>query len=156
MDDTVVGVFDRDQLSDGLVALHRAGLGAQARVLDAARGDLAAQLRRIGVVAPLAPEDQAAGTALIVVSAAGRGAVVAEALDHAGARAVRRVARDGAGFGVASGPVAASGLPSFRRPPRPRSVSQPSRPARPTGEEATDVWPSVAGAISPAEEAPSP
>ncbi len=156
MDDTVVGIFDRDQLSDGLVALHRAGLGAHARVLDAARGDLAAQLRRIGVVAPLAPEDQAAGTALIVVSAAGRGAVVAAALDHAGARAVRRVARDGPGFAVASGPATVPGRPSFRRPPRAPSVSQPRGPARPTNEEAADVWPSVADTIPPVEDAPSP
>ena len=132
MEDSIVGVFDRERLSDGLVALHRAGFGPQARVLDPARGDLASQLRRIGVELPLDALDDRGDTALVVVSAAGREAAVAAALERAGARAVRRVSRDGPAFAVATtGPA----------PARSRGGRRAGRPATPA--RGADRWPVV-------------
>src|SRR5689334_21593486 len=76
--DTVVGVFERDRLSGALVALHRAGFGPHARVLDGARGDLAGQLRRSALDDALDPAALDAGLAVVVVSAPGRAALVAD------------------------------------------------------------------------------
>jgi len=152
MDDSVVGVFDRERLSDGLVALHRAGYGPQARVLDPARGDLAGQLRRLGVAAPLDPVDQEAGTALIVVSAPGRAPAVAEALERAGARAIRRVSRDGPAFAVATPPTAPGpARPRGGRPPR--AAARPRRTPFPASTVAADGWAVPDG--PPGDEAPA-
>jgi len=88
--ETVIGAIARDRLSDVLVAVHRARLGPQTRVLDGARGALAAQLRRAGLppdAAPLGgvPEET---MALILISAPGRSVGAADVLRAAGARAV--------------------------------------------------------------------
>ena len=93
--DTVVGVFDRERLSSALAMVHRAGFGPHARVLDGARGDLVGQLRRAGIRLTLEPRDEDGATALIVVTAPGRGAAAADALARAGARAVHRAGRGG-------------------------------------------------------------
>ena len=139
MEESIVGVFDRERLSDGLVALHRAGYGPQARVLDPARGDLAGQLRRLGVAAPLDPEDRDVGTALIVVSAPGRVTAVVEALERAGARAIRRVSRDGPAFAVATSPTAPGpARPRGGRPPR--AVGRPRRSPIPAPTAGTEAW----------------
>ena len=90
-----VGVFDSETLGNGLVALHRAGLGAHARLLDAARGDLDRQLDRAGIRLALTAGDRTADTKVLVIVAPGRSAAVAEALARAGARAVHLTARGG-------------------------------------------------------------
>ena len=90
--DAVVGVFARERLTEGLVATHRAGFGPHARVLDGSRGELAGQVRRMGLVVPLSPEEDA-GSALIVVTAPGRTNAVADILTRAGALAVHVVGR---------------------------------------------------------------
>jgi len=93
--DAVVGVFARDRLSEALVATHRAGFGAHARVLDGGRGDLQEQLRRAGWAAPLSP-DLDPGAVLVLVNAPGRAGRVADLLARAGADVVLLVGRPGA------------------------------------------------------------
>lgn len=90
--DAVVGLFDRDRLSEALVATHRAGFGPHARVFDGARGDVAGQLRRagVGLSRPLAVEQ---GTVLILVNAPGRADLAAATLARVGARQVLRGVR---------------------------------------------------------------
>lgn len=105
--DTVAGVFERSTLSDALAATHRAGFGPHARVFDGARGDLAGQLRRAGFRLPLAPETDPA-TVLIVVTAPGRAATIAQLLARAGARAVYDARRGTAPFADAA-PIPAGG-----------------------------------------------
>ena len=92
--DAVVAEFARDRLSEGLVATHRAGFGAHARVLDGGRGDLREQLRRAGWTAQLSP-DVGPETVLVLVNAPGRAARVVDILARAGARAVLLAARPG-------------------------------------------------------------
>ena len=102
--DAVVGEFARDRLSEALVATHRAGFGAHARVLDGGRGDLREQLRRAGWAAPLSP-DVGPETVLVLVNAPGRAARVIDLLARAGARAVFLATRPGVV------PVAADAVP---------------------------------------------
>ena len=89
----VVAAFARDRLGDGLAALHRAGFGTNARVLDGARGDLLPQLTRTGLPADLYPEPPDRGTALLLVSVPGREVAVGDLLLRAGAADVRVVSR---------------------------------------------------------------
>ena len=93
--DVVVGVFGREQLSTGLVAVHRQGFGPQARVLDSARGRLGDQLRKAGVQisASFAADDT--DSTLILVRAPGRAERAIEAMNGAGARAVYVAAQPG-------------------------------------------------------------
>lgn len=93
--DVVAGVFGRDQLSTGLVAVHRAGFGPQARVLDSARGALDGQMRKAGlrVAASFAADDT--DTTLILITAGGRAERAAAILSEAGARSVYRAAPAG-------------------------------------------------------------
>jgi hypothetical protein len=90
--DHVIGVFSRDDLSAALAAVHRAGFGPQARVIDGARGDAVAQLRRASLrvegETPLDP-----GALLIVVTAPGRSAMVSALFAQVGARSVLYAAR---------------------------------------------------------------
>src|SRR5215211_6288628 len=92
--DHVVGTFPRAELSAALAATHRAGFGPQTRVFDGARGDTARQLERAGlrVLDGAAP---AADALLIVVTAPGRTAIVAELFERLGAEAVLLAARGG-------------------------------------------------------------
>lgn len=82
----VVGVFNRAQLSEGLTAVHRAGFGPQARVLDSARGPLREQLRQLGhrAAAEFGPDET--DTVLVVIGAPGRSERATAMLRQAGAR----------------------------------------------------------------------
>jgi hypothetical protein len=91
--ETVIGVFAPDRLNPALAALHRAGFGAHARVLDGARGNLAAQWRRANLSVDLAQLGLDAGDILILISAPGRSAIAASTLAGVGARAVWRIHR---------------------------------------------------------------
>ena len=90
----VIGTFPRAELSAALAATHRAGFGPQTRVFDGARGDTGRQLERAGlrmldgVVPP-------ADAVLIVVTAPGRTAVVAELFERLGAESILLAARGG-------------------------------------------------------------
>lgn len=90
--DHVVGTFPREGLSSALASTHRAGFGPQTRVFDGARGDVVRQLERAGleiwndVVLP-------ADAVLIVVTAPGRVASVAELFEQLGAESVVFAAR---------------------------------------------------------------
>ena len=75
----VIGTFPRAELSAALAATHRAGFGPQTRVFDGARGDTGRQLERAGL-RMLDGAVPPADAVLIVVTAPGRTAVVAEAL----------------------------------------------------------------------------
>ena len=82
--ETVVAVLDRDRLSGVLATLHGNGFGANTRVLDGARGNLAAQIARSGVPGPggdLTLGERPAETAVVLVHAPGRGAKVAALLE---------------------------------------------------------------------------
>jgi hypothetical protein len=92
--DQVVGTFPRAELSAALAATHRAGFGPQARVFDGARGDTTRQLERAGLRlldGALPPAD----AVLIVVTAPGRTAIVAELFARLGAESVLLAARGG-------------------------------------------------------------
>jgi hypothetical protein len=91
--DTILGVFERDRLSEALVALHSAGLGPQSRVLDGARGDLAGQLRRSALEGAVDPATLAPNLAIVVVTAPGRAALVADTLLRHGGRGVQALTR---------------------------------------------------------------
>src|SRR5215208_5467474 len=101
--DHVVGTFPRAELSAALAATHRAGFGPQTRVFDGERGDTAHQLERAGlrVLDGAAP---AADALLIVVTAPGRTAIVAELFQQLGAEAVLLAARRGADTPVVVAP----------------------------------------------------
>jgi hypothetical protein len=90
--DHVVGTFPRSELSAALAATHRAGFGPQTRVFDGARGDTTRQLERAGlrILAGAAPP---ADAVLIVVTAPGRTAIVAELFTRLGAESVLLAAR---------------------------------------------------------------
>jgi hypothetical protein len=99
--DHVVGTFPRAELSAALAATHRAGFGPQTRVFDGARGDTTRQLERAGLrVIDGAPPP--ADALLIVVTAPGRTAIVAELFEQLGAEAVLLAARRGADKPAAS------------------------------------------------------
>ena len=103
--DHVVGTFPRAELSAALAATHRAGFGPQTRVFDGARGDTARQLERAGLrVLDGAPP--AADALLIVVTAPGRTAIVAELFERIGAEAVLLAARGGDDKPAAAPPAA--------------------------------------------------
>jgi hypothetical protein len=92
--DHVVGTFPRAELSAALAATHRAGFGPQTRVFDGARGDTARQLERAGLrVLDGAPPP--ADALLIVVTAPGRTAIVANLFARLGAESVLLAARGG-------------------------------------------------------------
>jgi hypothetical protein len=101
--DHVVGTFPRAELSAALAATHRAGFGPQARVFDGARGDTSRQLERAGLrVLDGAPPPEDA--LLIVVTAPGRTAIVAELFQQLGAEAVLLAVRRGADTPVVVAP----------------------------------------------------
>jgi hypothetical protein len=85
--DHVIGAFPREQLSAALAATHRAGFGPQARVIDGARGDVGRQLERAGlrILEGASPPVDAL---LIVVTAPGRTAMVADLFARLGAESV--------------------------------------------------------------------
>ncbi|HEU0115079.1 MAG TPA: hypothetical protein VFQ80_10405 [Thermomicrobiales bacterium] len=91
--DTVLGVIERDRLSGALAALHRAGFGPHTRVLDGKRGDLAGQIRRSALHDAIDASRLASNLAVVVVSAPGRAALVADTLLRHGARNVQALNR---------------------------------------------------------------
>lgn len=92
--DHVVATFPRAELSAALAATHRAGFGPQTRVFDGARGDISRQLERAGlrILDGAAPP---ADAILIVVTAPGRTAIVAELFERLGAESVLLAVRGG-------------------------------------------------------------
>lgn len=102
--DHVIAVVSRETLNLVLSALHRAGFGPQTRVIDGARDDATAQLRRAG----LNVQDESniePDAMLIVVTAPGRTVAVSALLAELGADAVVFAARR------AEAPVADAPLP---------------------------------------------
>jgi hypothetical protein len=82
-------VVDRDRLSGVLAALHGSGYGPNTRVLDGARGDLAAQLARVNVQvsdSDVNLGDRPAESAIVLVHAPGRGERVLALLRPQGPR----------------------------------------------------------------------
>jgi hypothetical protein len=94
--DAVIGIVERGRLSGALTVIHRGGHGHNARVLDAARGDVLGQLRRAGVSTDLNVDPRARDSVLILMHAPGRTAKAAELLQRAGATTVHIVSRAGA------------------------------------------------------------
>src|ERR687894_1716049 len=92
--DHVVATFPRDELSAALAATHRAGFGPQTRVYDGARGDITRQFERAGLrlLDGAAPP---ADAVVIVVTAPGRTAIVAELFERLGAESVLLAVRGG-------------------------------------------------------------
>ena len=92
--DHVVAAFPRAELSAALAATHRAGFGPQTRVFDGARSDTARQLERAGlrILDGAAPP---ADAVLIVVTAPGRTAIVAQLFERLGAVSLLMAARGG-------------------------------------------------------------
>ena len=88
--ETVIGVFARDRLNPALAAMHRAGFGAHARVLDGSRGDLAAQWRRANLTVDLAQLGLEGDDVVVLINAPGRSTAAASTLARVGARAVWR------------------------------------------------------------------
>lgn len=109
--DHVVATFPRTELSAALAATHRAGFGPQTRVFDGARGDTARQLERAGlrILDGAAPP---ADAVLIVVTAPGRTAIVAELFARLGAESVLLAGRRGGDKPAA--PLPASMQPDIR------------------------------------------
>lgn len=92
--DHVIATFPRADLSAALAATHRAGFGPQTRVFDGARGDTARQLERAGLRI-LDGDVPPADAVLIVVTAPGRTAIVAQLFERLGAESVLLAARGG-------------------------------------------------------------
>lgn len=86
--DTVLAVVRRDRLPAVLAEIHRGGLGTAARVFDPVRGEVGAQLRRVGL--PIPPEATVNDSAVLVlaVTAPGRAVRAAEAMAKGGAERV--------------------------------------------------------------------
>jgi hypothetical protein len=121
--DAVIGLVERGQLSSVLTTIHRIGQGHNARVFDAARGDVSGQLRRAGVTADLDAEVRALDSVVVLIHAPGRTAKTAEMLQRAGASSVRVIQRAGAEIP----------RPHFA-PPTPNGRAQPA----PTTDLTTD------------------
>jgi hypothetical protein len=85
--DHVIGVFAREALSPALASTHRAGFGPQTRVIESARGEVGKQLERIGLRVSW-DESPSTDAVLIVVTAPGRTAIVADLFARLGADAV--------------------------------------------------------------------
>ncbi len=91
--DTVIAVVERSQLSGLLTAIHRAGHGHHARVLDPARGSLAGQLQRAGIAGQDELLSHGKHAVLVLVHAPGRAQTIAALLQRAGAQRVIPVRR---------------------------------------------------------------
>ena len=92
--DHVIATFPRAELSVALAATHLAGFGPQTRVFDGARGDTARQLERAGLRI-LDGATPPADAVLIVVTAPGRTAMVAQLFERLGSESVLMAARGG-------------------------------------------------------------
>jgi hypothetical protein len=94
--DAVVAVVARDRLSSVLTAIHRGGQGHNARVLDAARGEIKGQLRRAGVTTEVDLDLSGAESVVVLIHAPGRIVKTAEMLQRTGVIDMRVVNRAGA------------------------------------------------------------
>ena len=90
--DHVIAAFQREDLSAALVAIHRAGFGAYARVLDGTRANAAQQLARTGLHL-LGQPNPRADAILLVVTAPGRTVAVADLFVHLGAKSIAFASR---------------------------------------------------------------
>jgi hypothetical protein len=127
--DTVIGVFERDQLPAALAAVHRAGYGPNARVLQGERGSLVAQLRRVGIGDP--PVLDTESRPVLVLFAPARVAHAADLLQRSGASAVHVASRDQNGAAYAP-----AGWTPPTKPPRVPTPKSPSTTAEKTlGED---------------------
>jgi hypothetical protein len=94
--ESVVAVVDRERLSAVLASLHGSGYGPNTRVLDGARGDLAAQIARANV--PVSESDLNLGdrpseSAIVLVHVPGRGERVVALLRPLGPRDMQLINR---------------------------------------------------------------
>jgi hypothetical protein len=126
--DTVIGVFEQDQLPGALAAVHRAGYGPNARVLQGERGSLTDQLQRVGITDPLALESET--RPILVLFAPARVAHALDLLQRSGASAVHIASREQNGI-----PYAPSGWTPPTKPPRvPTPKTSPANSAEETNE----------------------
>jgi hypothetical protein len=109
--DTVIGVFEQEVLPAALASVHRAGYGPNARVLQAERGSLTAQLQRAGIGDP--PPLEAEQRPLLVLYAPARVAQALDLMQRSGASAIHIASRDQNGI-----PYAPSGWTPPTKPPR--------------------------------------
>ena len=93
--EVVVAPIDEERLVEVLPVIHRARLGNNARIMRAARANLAAQLRRAGVPAVNAPERVLESACLLVVHAAARSQLAASIALRPGARSAWIVSPSG-------------------------------------------------------------
>lgn len=113
--ESVVAVVDRDRLSAVLAALHGSGYGPNTRVLDGARGDLAAQLARANIrvsESDLNLGDRPSESAIVLVHAPGRGERVVALLRPQGPRDMQLINRPEAQSQTSTGTQTAVVAPS--------------------------------------------
>jgi hypothetical protein len=105
--ETVVALVPRALLGDILTAVHAAGLGRQASVVDPQRGDVEGRLRRLGVDEIGQIPETDVDSVLVIVPAPGRLGPAETMLRDKGAVAVTRCgrlpAREHAWFGALFG-----------------------------------------------------
>jgi hypothetical protein len=126
--DTVIGVFEREMLPAALAAVHRAGYGPNARVLQPERGSLTAQLQRAGIGNP--PPIEAESRPILVLFAPARVAHALDLLHRSGASAVHIASRDQNGV-----PYAPSG---WTPPTKPVRVSTPKPSPAPALDDSSE------------------
>lgn len=117
--EVVVAPIEEERLTDVLPMIHRARLGNNARIMQASRANLGAQLRRAGVPTANAPERVLASACLLVVHAAARSQLAASIALRHGAHSAWIVSPNGFWYpfeeGVAPAPPAAR--PAASDPP---------------------------------------
>jgi hypothetical protein len=121
--DTVIGVFERDVLPAALAAVHRAGYGPNARVLQPERGSLTAQLQRAGIGNP--PPIEAESRPILVLFAPARVAHALDLLHRSGASAVHIASRDQNGVPYAPSGWTPPTKPSRAPVPKPSPATNP-------------------------------
>ena len=126
--DTVIGVFERDLLPAALAAVHRAGYGPNARVLQGERGSMTAQLKRVGISKP--PPLDADSRPVLVLFAPARVAHAVDLLQRSGASAVHVASRDQNGA-----PYAPSG---WTPPTKPARVQTPKPSSATSADDSSE------------------
>lgn len=106
--EVVVAPIDEEQLTEVLPVIHRARLGNNARIVRAARANVAAQLRRAGIPTANAPARVLASACLLVVHAAARSELAASIALRHGARSAWIVSPNGFWHAYEEGPAAAA------------------------------------------------
>lgn len=85
--DHVIGIFAREHLSGALSAVHRSGFGQHVRVFDGTRQPVGDQIARAGL-RPVGASQFDPAALLVVVTAPGRTAQVAEIFSETNAERV--------------------------------------------------------------------